>query len=87
MLHNEQLFAMADEHYEIRHDNGGNAIHVYIKGEEATVFPTLDDFVRGIYMHHITERFCCSVKDLAKLYLTDSYNYSRLKYRHATKNY
>ena len=44
MLHNEHL-RKADELYEIRHDNNGNAIHIFIKDGEAIIFQNLDDFI------------------------------------------
>ena len=45
MVHIEHL-RKADESYEIRHDNRGNAIHVYVTDSEAIVFRTLNDFIK-----------------------------------------
>ena len=67
MVHNEHL-RKADELYEVRHDNNGNAIHVYIKDGQAVVFPTLDDLVRRVYFGEDTERFYCSEDLLFELY-------------------
>ena len=78
MTHNEHL-RKADESYEIRHDNNGNAIHVFIKDGEAIVFPTLDDFVRRIYQGQEVERFYCSEDFLSDLYESESYLYYTLK--------
>lgn len=48
MIHNEHLRA-PDELYEIRYDNIGNAIHVYIKDDEAWIFPTLECLVQNVW--------------------------------------
>lgn len=78
MLHNEHL-RKADETYECRHDDNGNAIHVLIKDGEAIVFPTLDDFVKRVYFGQEVERFYCSENLLFDLYESDSFNYYTLK--------
>ena len=79
MLHNEHLFR-ADQTYEIRHDDKGNAIHVYIKDGEAIVFPRLADLI--LYLDNAfedIERFYLTEKYLDNLYSFDEYNYYRLK--------
>jgi len=78
MLHNEHL-RKADESYECRHDNNGNAIHVLIEDGEAIIFPTLDDLVKRVYFGKEVERFYCSEELLSDLYESDSYNYYTLK--------
>ena len=79
MLHNEHL-RKADELYEVRHDNKGNAIHVYIKDGEAIVFPTLNDFIFKVYFGTpIVERFYLAEHQLESLYAFDDYNYYSLK--------
>lgn len=79
MLHNEHL-RKADELYEIRHDNNGNAIHVFIKDGEAIVFPTLDDFIMYEYFgNHFVERFYINEHELVNLYGFEDYNYYSLK--------
>ena len=79
MIHNEH-FRRADELLEIRHDNNGNAIHVYIKDGQARVFPTLFDFVENVlhFQHHV-ETFSIPEKLLSKLYANEEYNYYELK--------
>jgi hypothetical protein len=80
MLHNEHL-RRADESYEIRHDDNGNAIHVLIKDGEAIIYPTLHDLVLHHYLAEcfITERFYISEDDLDELYSHDEYEYYKLK--------
>jgi hypothetical protein len=48
MTHNEHL-RKADETYEVRHDNCGNAIQLYIKDGYAKIFGSLDDFINYVY--------------------------------------
>lgn len=79
MLHNEHL-SKADELYEIRHDNSGNAIHVFIKDGGATIFPTLDDFVQQVYFgKNAVERFYLEEESLEAMYDESEYNYYNLK--------
>ena len=84
MLHNEH-FLKADRLYEIRHDDNGNAIHVFIKDGEAIVYPSITDFIeRTIYGREV-ERFYLDEDDLDKLYESDSYDYYTLKEEAKTK--
>ncbi len=78
MLHNEHL-SKADESYEIRHDNNGNVIHVYIKDGEAIIFPTLHDFVMRVYYGQEVERFYLEEESLDALYDESAYDYYTLK--------
>jgi hypothetical protein len=78
MLHNEHL-SKADESYEIRHDNNGNAIHVYIKDGEAIIFPTLHDFVMRVYYGQDVERFYLEEDSLSAMYDESAYDYYTLK--------
>jgi hypothetical protein len=79
MLHNEHL-RKADELYEIRHDNNGNAIHIFIKDGEAIIFQNLDDFIFYVYLGNSSvERFYVSENDLVNLYSFGVYDYYRLK--------
>jgi hypothetical protein len=83
-LHNEHL-RKADESYEIRHDNNGNAIHVFIKDGEAIVFPTLWDLIRYEYLgDSYVERFYLNEHELTNLYGSSDYSYYRLKQYHET---
>lgn len=78
MLHNEHL-SKADELYEIRHDNSGNAIHVFIKDGEAIIFPTLHDLIQRIYFGKEVERFYLEEEALEAMYDESEYNYYNLK--------
>jgi len=81
MLHNEHL-QKADELYEIRHDNNGNVIHVYVKDGEAIVFPSLHDFVMRVYYGQEVERFYLDEEELTDLYNESAYDYYTLKAKH-----
>jgi hypothetical protein len=79
MLHNEHL-RKADELYEVRHDNDGNAIHIFIKDGEAIVFQNLNDFVFYIYLSYPDiERFYLDEEELINLYSFEVYDYYSLK--------
>lgn len=79
MIHNEHL-RKADETYEIRHDDNGNAIHVFIKDGEAIIFPTLADFIGYMYLgEKSVERFYLNEEELANLYTFGLYDYYSLK--------
>lgn len=72
MTHNEHL-RKADELYELHTKKSGDAVHVYIKDGEASVFPTLDNFVRRVYFGEDVERFYCKESELAALYELENY--------------
>lgn len=79
MIHNEH-FLKADDTYEIRHDNNGNAVHVYIKDGEAIVFPTAYDlFSYVVNANAEAERFYLPEEELDKMYECGEYNYYDLK--------
>ena len=79
MLHNEHL-RKADELYECRHDNNGNAIHLYIQDGEARIFPTLWDLIRYEYFGYSdVERFYLYEHELTNLYGSEKYDYYSLK--------
>lgn len=79
MIHNENI-RKADEAYEVRHDDNGNAIHVFIKDGEAIVFPTMWDLVSHCYNAvPDVERFYLDEEELALLYIFDLYDYYSLK--------
>jgi hypothetical protein len=84
MIHNEHL-KKADELYEIRHDNNGNAIHVYIKDGEAIVFPTLHDFVMRVYHGYAVERFYLHEYTLENMYSESAYDYYTLKSKYGNE--
>lgn len=79
MIHNEH-FLRADDLYEIRHDNNGNAIHVYVKDGDAIVFPTAYDlFAYVVQGKPTTERFYIAEAELSAMYTSEHYNYYHLK--------
>jgi hypothetical protein len=85
MIHNEHL-RKADETYEVRHDNCGNALHVYIKDGYAKIFGSLDDFINHIYMgeggrFELLSRDYIEVDEqmLESIYETDAYSLNQVK--------
>lgn len=79
MIHNEHL-RKADESYEIRHDDKGNAMHLIIKDGEAVVYPTLHDLVMHNYFGQDRERFYLPEDCLDTLYDSKEYSYYKIKY-------
>jgi hypothetical protein len=86
MIHNEHL-QKADELYEVRHDNNGNAIHVYIKDGEAIIFPSLHDFVMRVYYGQEVERFYLEEDSLDAMYDESAYDYYTLKSQYFFKTH
>jgi hypothetical protein len=79
MLHNEHL-RKADESYEVRHDNNGNAIHVYITDGEAIVFGSLHELVQYVYFGDPDiKRYYILEEDLDKLYNSPAYDIHNLQ--------
>ena len=79
MIHNEHL-RKADETYEVRHDNCGNAIHVYIKDGYAKIFASLDDFINYIYMDKVSYDFIeVEERMLESIYETNAYDFHKVK--------
>jgi hypothetical protein len=78
MTHNEH-FLRADDLYEIRHDNNGNAIHVYVKDGDAIVFPTAYDLSMYVINGKDCDRFYISESRLSDMYESNEYNYYILK--------
>lgn len=79
MLHIEHL-RKADESYEVRHDNNGNAIHSVVKDGEAIVYPTLLDLIEHQFLgRNSVERFYCTENTLNVLYEENEYDYYKLK--------
>lgn len=80
MIHTEHL-RKADESYEIRHDNNGNAIHVYHTDGEAIVFSSLLNLILYIFDSKVndTERFYLDESELSELYECESYEYYKVK--------
>lgn len=79
MTHNEHL-RKADELYEVRHDNCGNALHVYIKDGYAKIFGSLDDFIRYIYNDDVYIEFIEVAEEmLESIYETQAYTLHQVK--------
>jgi hypothetical protein len=78
MIHNEHL-RKADESYEIRHDNNGNAIHVYLTDGYAVLFPTIHDFIMKVYFGKQSESFTTFESRLEEIYESDIYDYYKIK--------
>jgi hypothetical protein len=79
MIHFEYL-RKDDEMYEVRHDNCGNAIHVYVSEGEAVIFPTLNDLVRYVYLNeNVIDK--CTVYEgaLPGIYDSGRYDYNSVK--------
>jgi hypothetical protein len=79
MTHNEHL-RKADETYEVRHDNCGNAIQVYIKDGYAKIFGSLDDFINYVYGIDETREYI-EVEEgmLDAIYETQAYTLHQVK--------
>lgn len=78
MIYNEHL--TNDETYEVRHDNNGYAIHVFITDGDAIIYPTLGDLIRHQYRGDMdVERMYLDEEDLEKLYESEYYSYHSLK--------
>jgi len=68
------------ETYEVRHDNNGNCIHVFITDGDAVIYPTLQDLIGHRYGTGMgVERVYLDEEDLPKLYESEFYGYSTLK--------
>lgn len=73
MLHNEHL-RNASESYEIKHDNNGNALHIYIdQYQNAYVFTCLDDFIKYVYFGADSWIFIAKSNTLSKIYDIETY--------------
>lgn len=77
MIHNENL-RTADELYEIRNDDGGNALHIYIKDGNAIIYQCLDDLIQHIYFGKQTDRIYCSEDSLIDIYDSNVYELSEI---------
>lgn len=79
MTHNEHL-RKADELYEVRHDNCGNALHVYIKDGYAKIFGSLDDFIKYVYNDDVYIDFIeVDEETLESIYETQAYTLHQVK--------
>lgn len=78
MLHNEHL-RNGSECYEIKHDNKGNALHVYIdQYQNAYLFTCLDDFIQYVYFGVDAWIIICKLKKLSKIYELETYTPNEL---------
>lgn len=79
MIHFEYL-RKDDEMYEVRHDNCGSAIHVYISEGEAVIFPTLNDLVRYVYFNeNVIDKCTVDEGALPGIYDSGKYDYKSVK--------
>jgi len=83
MIHTEHL-RKADESYEVRFDGRGNVIHAYFKDGQYTIFPTLDDFIRHVYIGENQVRNDIERTDISEACWGDicesaEYNYYKIK--------
>lgn len=78
MVYTEDL-RKADESYEVRFNSRGEAIHVYIKDGTAIIFSCLDNFIRYVYNGEQVERYYVNSVDLIGLYVSDKYEFGKLK--------
>jgi len=80
MLHNEH-FKKADTNYELRHDDKGNAIHVYIKDGYANIYRTLEDFIdREVLGKEVEDYITCNMdEDLDRFYAEYGYTWEDAK--------
>lgn len=73
MLHNEHL-RLACESYEIKHDNNGNALHVYIdQYQNAYIFTCLDSLVKYVYFGNDAWIAQTKVSKLSRIYELETY--------------
>lgn len=73
MLHNEHL-RLASESYEIKHDNNGNALHVYIgQYQNAYLFTCLDSLVKYVYFGEAKWIAQTKVSKLSRIYELETY--------------
>jgi hypothetical protein len=81
MTHSEHL-KKADESYEIRHDNNGNAIHIYIREGVAVVFASLSDLISYTHFAKVDEgikRYYMLEEHLSQLYDIPEYSFYALE--------
>jgi hypothetical protein len=74
MIHTEHL-RKADESYEIRFNSNGDVTHAYFKDGYYIIFPTLDHFVRYVYLGEDVERTYLDEEDWDTLCKSDEYSY------------
>lgn len=74
----------ADESYEVRFNNQGDAIHVYIKDSEAIVFALLGDLIRHVYLGEPNvERMYFTEEQLSEVYSSDEYCFHSIARKYA----
>jgi hypothetical protein len=78
MIHTEKL-KKAGGTLEVRFNEQGEAVHVFIKRKRAKVFNSLEAFIAHVYLGVDVECFACSEDELFDLYESDTYEYKKLK--------
>jgi hypothetical protein len=64
---------------EIRHNDKGDGVYVFIKRKKAKVFPSLEGLISSVYFGVDSEHFTCNESELFALYEGDKYKYKQLK--------
>jgi hypothetical protein len=68
--------------YEIRHNDYGAAIHVYILDSDAIIFPSLDELIRYVYLGDRDMKYISiPVGALEELYESKHYDYRSIKHK------
>jgi len=66
---------------EIRHNDEGDAVYVFIKRKKARVFPSLEGLISSVYFGVDSEHFTCQDSELFELYEGGDYEYKKLRNR------
>jgi len=80
MIHSEKM-KMAGGTIEIRHNNDGDAVYVFIKRKRAKVYPSFESMISSVYFGAEVEHFKCTESELFSLYESNHYDYKKLKKR------
>ncbi len=78
MIHTEKL-KKAGGTLEVRHNNEGDAVYVFIKRKKARVYGSIEGLIANVYFGVDTEHFTCNESELFAMYECDEYSYKQLK--------
>lgn len=78
MIHTEKL-KKAGGTLEIRFNEQGDAVYVFIKRKKAKVFASIEALIAHVYFGADTEYFPCQESELFALYESETYDYKKLK--------
>jgi hypothetical protein len=82
MLHSEKLF---EGTYECRHDDNGNAIHVYIQNDKAYIYQSMEDLVSHRYLKYVgIIPVEVSEDALSNIYESEKYSYDEIFFEEET---